>query len=130
MRPDLLLALKALRLYGMAGAWSELLEQEHPLDSSRWLIEHLVQAEHADRAMRSIRNQLTSARFPLHRDLAGFQYEDTPIDRALVEKLAGADFTEAAHNVVLVGGPGTGKTQATHATAGGGRLAQLEPVIN
>ena len=110
MRPDLLRDLKDLRLYGMVGAWSELLEQNHPLDSGRWLIEHLVQAEQTDRHGRSIRNQLTSARFPLHRDLAGFQFEDTPIDRVLVEKLAGAGFTEAAHNVVLVGGPGTGKT--------------------
>jgi DNA replication protein DnaC len=110
MRPDLLLELKALRLYGMTSAWSELIEQNHPLDSSRWLIEHLVQAEHADRAMRSVRHQLTASRFPLHRDLAGFAFEGTPIDHALIERLADASFTDAAHNVVLVGGPGTGKT--------------------
>jgi DNA replication protein DnaC len=110
MRPDLLLELKGLRLYGMAGAWQELVEQNHPLDQSRWLIDHLVQAEHTDRAMRSVRNQLHLARFPLHRDLAGFEFDGTPIDRALIERLADARFTEAAHNVVLVGGPGTGKT--------------------
>lgn len=91
MRPDLLLELKSLRLYGMAGAWSELVEQSQPMDASRWLIEHLVQAEHADR-------------------LAGFEFEGTPIDRTLIQRLADASFTEAAHNVVLVGGPGTGKT--------------------
>jgi DNA replication protein DnaC len=110
MRPEVLVELKQLRLYGMVGAWSELIEQGHPLESSTWLIEHLVQAEHADRAMRSVRHQLTLARFPLHRDLAGFEFDGTPIDRDLIERLADLSFTDAAHNLVLVGGPGTGKT--------------------
>lgn len=110
MRPDVLVELKQLRLYGMVGAWSELVDQGQPLDASKWLLEHLVQAEHADRAMRSVRHQLTLARFPLHRDLAGFEFDGTPIDRDLIERLADLGFTDAAHNVVLVGGPGTGKT--------------------
>lgn len=110
MRPDVLVELKQLRLYGMVGAWSELVDQGQPLDASKWLLEHLVQAEHADRAMRSVRHQLTLARFPLHRDLAGFDFDGTPIDRDLIERLADLSFTDAAHNVVLVGGPGTGKT--------------------
>ena len=110
MRPDVLVELKQLRLYGMVGAWSELVDQGQPLDSSKWLLEHLVQAEHADRAMRSVRHQLTLARFPLHRDLSGFEFDGTPIDRELIERLADLGFTDAAHNVVLVGGPGTGKT--------------------
>ena len=41
-------------------------------------IEHLVQAEQASRAMRSVRNQLNLARFPLHRDLTDFEFEGTP----------------------------------------------------
>ncbi len=32
MHPDLLPELKSLRLYGMAGAWHELVEQNH-----RWM---------------------------------------------------------------------------------------------
>ena len=106
----MLVELKQLRLYGMVGAWSVLVDQGQPLDSSKWLLEHLVQAEHADRAMRSVRHQLTLARFPLHRDLSGFEFDGTPIDRELIERLADLGFTDAAHNVVLVGGPGTGKT--------------------
>jgi hypothetical protein len=51
-----------------------------------------------------------SAKFPVHRDLAGFDFEASPVDRKLVTKLASCEFTAAAHNVVLVGGPGTGKT--------------------
>ena len=51
-----------------------------------------------------------SAKFPMHRDLAGFDFEVSPVDRKLVHQLANLSFIEAAHNAVLVGGPGTGKT--------------------
>jgi DNA replication protein DnaC len=109
---DLCVELKQLRLHGMAGAWIDLVEQgtHAELDSSRWLLEHLLQAEATDRAIRSVNNQMHAAKFPIHRDLAGFDFDASPVDRKLVLQLAEADFTHAAHNVVLVGGPGTGKT--------------------
>ena len=109
---DLGVELKQLRLHGMASAWVDLVEQgsSTSLDTSRWLIEHLLQAETTDRAMRSVSHQMHAAKFPVHRDLAGFDFEVSPVDRKLVLQLAETDFTEAAHNVVLVGGPGTGKT--------------------
>lgn len=104
--------LKSLRLYGMASAWSDLVAQggQATLESSRWLVEHLLEAESADRALRSIAYQMRAARFPLHRDLAGFDFEASPVDRRLIAELSDLAFTEAAHNVVLIGGPGTGKT--------------------
>lgn len=110
--PDVLAQLKTLRLHGMAGAWSDLVEQGDGvgIQSSRWLIEHLLQAEDVDRAMRSIAHQMKSARFPVHRDLAGFDFESSPVDKSLIHKLADLSFTEQAHNAVLIGGPGTGKT--------------------
>jgi DNA replication protein DnaC len=46
----------------------------------------------------------------VHRDLAGFDFAVSPVDRKLVTQLAGCEFTRAAHNAVLVGGPGTGKS--------------------
>jgi DNA replication protein DnaC len=109
---DILAELKQLRLHGMASAWSDLVEQgpSAGLDSARWLIEHLLQAETTDRAMRSVRHQMTTARFPVHRDLAGFDFQSSPVDHKLVSQLADLAFTEAAQNVVLIGGPGTGKT--------------------
>ena len=112
MKPDVLVELKALRLHGMAGAWADLVEQggNAGIESSRWLIEHLLQAEGTDRAMRSVSHQMHAAKFPVHRDLAGFDFEVSPVDRKLVGTLATTAFTDAAHNVVLVGGPGTGKT--------------------
>ena len=109
---DLTIELKELRLHGMAGAWVDLLEQGRSsgLDASRWLLEHLLQAETTDRAMRSVSHQMAAAKFPVHRDLSGFDFDMSPVERALIHTLADMSFTDAAHNAVLVGGPGTGKT--------------------
>ena len=108
---DQLVELKQLRLHGMARAWSDLIEQGNDaLNSSRWLVEHLLQAEQSDRAMRSVSHQMHVAKFPVHRDLAGFDFTVSPVERKLIVQLANLEFTEAAHNAVMVGGPGTGKT--------------------
>jgi DNA replication protein DnaC len=107
--------LKALKLYGMASAWGELSAKGKDVGSasgndvgipgSRWLIEQLLDAESADRAMRSIRWQMSSARFPIHRDLAGFNFEQSCVDRKLISELSEFSFSDDAHNVVLVDGP-------------------------
>jgi len=112
MTPDVTAELKALRLHGMASAWVDLVEpgRHAGVDSSRWLIEHLLQAETTDRAMRSVSYQMGAAKFPAHRDLAGFDFEASKVDRRLIDQLAEMSFTEAAHNAVFIGGPGTGKT--------------------
>ncbi len=46
----------------------------------------------------------------MHRDLAGFDFEQSKVERALIQELATLDFTAQAHNVVFIGGTGTGKT--------------------
>lgn len=109
---DVMMELKALRLHGMVGAWGDLVEQggNAGLENARWLVEHLLQAEAVDRGMRSVRHQMHVARFPVHRDLAGFDFDASPVDRKLVMKLGEMDFTEEMQNVVLVGGCGTGKS--------------------
>jgi DNA replication protein DnaC len=109
---DVAIELKALRLYGMVGAWEEIANQggSATIESSRWLIEHLLDAEQTNRAMRSISHQMLTAKFPVHRDLAGFDFEHSKVDAALITELATLSFTEAAHNVVFIGGTGTGKT--------------------
>ncbi|NMM38344.1 MAG: ATP-binding protein [Glaciimonas sp.] len=115
---DVAKELKDLRLYGMVSAWMDLMEQgETSTASSKWLIEHLLQAENTDRGMRSIRHQMTAAKFPMHRDLAGFDFESSRVDQRLVKQLATLSFTDTAQNAVLIGGPGTGKTHLATAIA-------------
>ena len=110
--------LKALRLHGMAGAWTDLVAQgPSSTESSRWLIEHLLQAETTDRAMRSVSHQMHAAKFPVHRDLAGLDFESSKVDQPLIKQLATLSFTESAHNAVLIGGPSTGKTHLATAIA-------------
>jgi len=108
---DIATELKGLRLHGMAGAWTDLINQGTPsTDTSKWLIEHLLQAENTDRGMRSIRHQMNAAKFPVHRDLAGFDFESSKVERRLIEQLATLAFADTAQNAVFIGGPGTGKT--------------------
>jgi DNA replication protein DnaC len=111
MTRDVIAELKALRLHGMARTWADLNEQNNAeLDRSRWLVEQMLRAEATERATRSVSHQMNAAKFPVHRDLAGFDFEVSSADHKLVLQLATMDFTDAAHNVVLVGGPGSGKS--------------------
>lgn len=115
---DVTTELKDLRLQGMASAWTDLIAQgEASTASSRWLIEHLLQAETTDRAMRSISHQMHMAKFPVHRDLAGFDFDASSADRHLIKELATLSFTDTAQNAVFIGGPGTGKTHLATAIA-------------
>jgi DNA replication protein DnaC len=54
--------------------------------------------------------QMKAARFPAHRDLVGFEFEQAHVDEALVKQLHDLQFIDTAQNVVFVGGPGTGKS--------------------
>jgi DNA replication protein DnaC len=111
MRRDVITELKELRLRGMVSAWEDLTAQgDMEIASSKWLIEHLLQAEHTYRAMASVSHQMKAAKFPLHRDLAGFDFASSKVDEDLVGRLATLEFSDTAQNVVLIGGPGTGKT--------------------
>jgi DNA replication protein DnaC len=122
---DVTTELKGLRLHGMASAWTDLITQgTSSTESSRWLIEHLLQAENTDRAMRSVSHQMSAAKFPVHRDLAGFDFESSKVDQHLIKQLATMEFTDTAQNAVFIGGPGTGKTHLATAIAVSGIASQ------
>ena len=122
---DVTAELKALRLHGMVGAWTDLAAQATAsMQASKWLIEHLLQAEHTDRAMRSVSHQMNAAKFPIHRDLAGFNFDVSAVDQPLVKQLATLAFTDTAQNAVFIGGPGTGKTHLATAIAVSGIVEQ------
>jgi DNA replication protein DnaC len=106
MTRDVIAEFKALRLHGMASTWVDLIEQNpSEIEGVRWLIEQMLRAETTERATRSVSHQMSVAKFPVHRDIAGFDFEVSPVDKKLVLQLAETAFSEAAHNVVLVGGP-------------------------
>ena len=111
MSQEIIGALKTLKLHGMAANYPEVAAQARHTDfSPEAFLSQLLRAEQAERSVRSMAYQMGAARFPAHRDLAGFEFSQASVDEALVRTLHGGAFIEAAHNVVLIGGPGTGKT--------------------
>jgi len=113
MSTDLLTQLKALHLYGMVQAWSEHqaeAPQRKQALSFEMVLGQLIKTEIADRQLRSLKYQMKVAKFPIHRDLVAFDWKETPLLKQQIEQLATAGFMGEAHNLILVGGTGTGKT--------------------
>ena len=103
--------LRGLKMYGMAQAASDLVEQGAPaFDTAVPILSQLLKAEVAEREVRSIAYQMKAARFPAYKDLTGFDFAASEVNEAMVRQLYRCEFVEGAHNVVLIGGPGTGKT--------------------
>lgn len=111
MSVELVAKLKALKLHGMAQTWPELMAKARHADiAPEQLLGELLAAETAEREVRSIAYQMTAARFPAHRDLAGFRFAESRVDEELIRRLHTGQFMDDAQNVVFIGGPGTGKT--------------------
>ena len=102
--------LRALKLYGRAETLPEVLVRPRTRISLDALLTQLIQAEQSDRQVRSLQYQMKVAKFPHPRDLAGFYFEESPLQAEPLQTLARGEFTESAHNLILIGGTGTGKT--------------------
>jgi DNA replication protein DnaC len=103
--------LRSLKMHGMAQAVTDLMEQGAPaFEAAVPILSQLLKAETAEREVRSIAYQLGVARFPAYRDLAGFDFASSEVNEAMVRQLHRCAFIDDADNVVLVGGPGTGKS--------------------
>ncbi|RPJ77667.1 MAG: AAA family ATPase [Acidobacteria bacterium] len=80
------------------------------LDYKRFLAQAL-EIEWRGRYQRSVESRLKLARFPWVKTLEQFDFDFQPsIDRKVLRELAGLSFVERAHNAVLLGPPGVGKT--------------------
>lgn len=83
---------------------------QRELDYKAFLTEAL-QAEWQGRFQRGIEARLRQSRFPWIKTLEQFDYEFQPsLDKRQVRELSGLSFIERAHNVVVLGPPGVGKT--------------------
>ncbi len=99
----------ALRLYGMAACAEALLAARKP-PSLTTAIKQLIDAETVERRVRSIQHQMRASKFPHHKDFATFDYGLAAVTQAQIDPFCSGQFTQEAHNLILVGGTGTGKT--------------------
>ena len=114
----IVIMLRSLKMHGMAQAASDLMEQGSPaFEAAIPILSQLLKAETAEREVRSIAYQIKAARFPVYKDLTGFDFASSEVNEALVRQLHRCEFMEQAENVVLVGGPGTGKSHIATALA-------------
>lgn len=108
---SIVIMLRSLKMYGMAGAVNDLVEQGAPaFEAATPILSQLLKAEMAEREVRSIAYHMKVARFPSYKDLSGFDFAASEINEAMVRQLHRCEFTQSAENVVLIGGPGTGKS--------------------
>ena len=112
----IVIMLRSLKMYGMAQAVTDLIEQGAPaFEVTIPMLSQLLKAELAEREVRSIAYHMKSARFPAYKDLSGFDFTASEINEATVRTLHRCEFMDGAQNVVLIGGPGTGKTHVATA---------------
>jgi hypothetical protein len=80
MSIDNLSQLKALNLFGMATALAEIQAEAPRLTlTPDGYLHRLINAEISYRQDRSLRYQLSAAKFPIHRDLVGFVWQESPL---------------------------------------------------
>ena len=112
----IIIMLRSLKMYGLAQAVTDLMEQGAPaFEAAVPILSQLLKAELAEREVRSIAYHMKAARFPAYKDLSGFDFAASEINEATLRQLHKCEFMDGAQNVVLIGGPGTGKTHAATA---------------
>ena len=106
----IIIMLRSLKMYGMAQAVADLMEQGAPaFDAAVPILSQLLKAELAEREVRSTAYHMKAARFPAYKDLSGFDFAASEINEATVRQLHRCEFLDDAQNAVLIGGPGTGE---------------------
>ena len=112
----IIIMLRSLKMYGLAQAATDLMEQGAPaFEAVVPILSQLLKAELAEREVRSIAYHMKAARFPAYKDLSGIDFAASEINEATLRQLHKCEFMDGAQNIVLIGGPGTGKTHAATA---------------
>src|SRR5690606_34747392 len=105
-------------LYGMKNAYDEIIstaiKREHQPER---IVSHLLTSEIAEKQARSIKYQMTIAKFTLAKDIGDFVFDATGINQTQINDLAAGKFLSSQRNIAIVGGTGTGKTHLAIAIA-------------
>jgi DNA replication protein DnaC len=104
--------LKALRLPTMTAECEKVAARcaREDVDHLGFLLQ-LCELELIERERRAAQRRLKAARFPTVKALEAFDFTAAPsLNKPLVLELARCEFVERRENLLLVGGPGTGKT--------------------
>ena len=110
--------LRTLKLHGMADAFIELSQQAGFSQMTKEvLLDELTRAELSDRKIRSINYQMGIAKFPVPRNLDGFNFTESEVKDEQIRVLYEGHFREERRNIVFVGGTGTGKSHLAIAIA-------------
>jgi DNA replication protein DnaC len=118
LREDILARMAELKLKGMMAAYDEIVSVGLKRRATPEKILHeLLLAEAANREASSIRYRLGQARFPVPKDLDGFDWSALPREEPRIKSLGEGAFLAQHTNVILVGGTGTGKTHLAIAIA-------------
>jgi DNA replication protein DnaC len=111
LRDRIMEAIGTLGLYGMKATFDELLASGIKSRATPDKIFcDLLEAELAERQVRSIRYRMGLAKFPVDKDLDRFDFTATPVSEMQVRSLYEGSFLADHTNVIMVGGTGTGKT--------------------
>ncbi len=111
LRNDILDLLKELGLHGAHSVYDEQLEQGRRTGATpEKIMLALLRAEKEERHLRSIRYRLGIAKFPVMKDLEGFDFSTSAVSQDRIQALCQGAFMETRTNIVFVGGTGTGKT--------------------
>lgn len=109
---ELVTLLEKLKMDHLEAQLDAVCEQaaQRELDYKTFLAQALA-TEWQGRYRRGIETRLRQSRFPWIKTLEQFDFDFQPsLDRRQVRELAGLSFVERAHNVVILGPPGVGKT--------------------
>ena len=118
LRNDILQTMDVLKLRGMHAVYDEVLSsgRKQRATTEKILFE-LLQAEAAERHLRSIRYRMGQARFPVVKALDTFNFAQAEVDEQQIRSLHQGGFLETHSNLIFVGGTGTGKTHLAIAIA-------------
>jgi DNA replication protein DnaC len=118
LRDRLMEAIGTLGLYGMKATFDEILAAgiKSRATPDKILCD-LLEAELAERQVRSIRYRMSLAKFPVDKDLDRFDFTVSPVNEMQVRHLYDGSFLADNTNIIMVGGTGTGKTHLAIAIA-------------